>query len=88
MTPNGYGPRRGWEVNREQRTYRCRSCGQSEDDYFMPNGWLQVRVRDPQASPGEHTYRIVGLYDTAACLAADAGDWARTVQAQAAGKPT
>jgi hypothetical protein len=74
------GPRRGWEVGREARDYRCRSCGHTVEDFFMPDGWLQIRVRDPQAGPGEHTYRIVGLYCSAGCLAEDAAGWAAAVQ--------
>ena len=81
------GPRRSWEAERGQRTYRCRRCRHAADDFYLPDGWLQVRVRDPQATPGENTYRIVGLYCTAACLAAEAGGWAAAVeQAEAAGR--
>jgi hypothetical protein len=83
MNPTGLGPRRSWEQGRERRTYRCRDCGTSEDDYFMPDGWLQVRVRDPQADPGEHTYRIAGMYCTATCLAAEAAGWARAADPMA-----
>jgi hypothetical protein len=77
VNPTGLGPRRSWEQGRERRTYRCRSCGHPEDDYFMPDGWLQVRIRDPQATPGEHTYRIVGMFCSARCLTAEAAGWAR-----------
>jgi hypothetical protein len=70
------GPRRSWEEDREQRTYRCRRCGRREQDFYLPAGWLQVRVRNSGADRGDHTYAIVGMYDTAVCLAADARSWA------------
>jgi hypothetical protein len=69
------GPRREWEQSRGLRAYRCRHCQHAQDDYYMPVGWMQVRIRDPQADPDGHTYRIVGLYCTPGCLAAEAASW-------------
>jgi len=70
------GPRRSWEAGREQRTYRCRACRTSAVDYWPPFGWLQVRTRDPQAAPGDHTYTLIGFFCSAACLARAATGWA------------
>jgi hypothetical protein len=85
VSRTGLGPRREWEVGREARAYRCRRCGTSQTDVFMPPGFLQVRVRDSQAAPGESTYAIAGVYCSAACLAEDAAEWAAAVQDAEAG---
>jgi endogenous inhibitor of DNA gyrase (YacG/DUF329 family) len=74
------GPRRAWEEGREQRPYRCRRCGTIQDDWYLPEGWLQVRTRDTQADPDGHTYVIAGLFCTARCLAGEAAGWAAAVQ--------
>jgi len=73
------GPRRSWEAGRQVRAYTCRGCGATERDYWPPFGWLQVRTRDPQASPRDSTYTIVTLTCSAACLAQLAAGWAATI---------
>ncbi len=70
------GPRRSWEAGRQVRPYTCRACGATERDYWPPFGWLQVRTRDPQAAPGDHTYTLIGFYCSAGCLAGEAARWA------------
>jgi hypothetical protein len=71
--------RRAWEGQREERAYRRRHCQHTEYDYFLPDGWLQVRVRDPQATSHQHTYSIAGMFCSAAYLVAEASQWAQAV---------
>jgi hypothetical protein len=82
------GPRRSWEAGRERRPYRCRACGTTERDFYLPPGFLQVRVRDVQAAPGESTYAIAAVACSPACLVEIAQRWAARVADQAAGTTT
>jgi hypothetical protein len=75
------GPRRGWESDRPLKAFYCRFCNYTAEDYYLPEGWLSVRVRDPQAGPSDHSYTPVGVYCSARCLSEEAAGWAATADA-------
>jgi hypothetical protein len=80
------GPRRDWEAaGRERRTYRCAACRAAEQDWYVPIGWLAIRVRDPEAAPGDNTYRVAALACSAGCLVTIAQRWAARVADSGAG---
>jgi hypothetical protein len=77
----GVSPRRPWETGRERRGYRCKNCGATEDDFYLPFGYLQIRVRDPQATPDQSTYAIAAVVCSPSCLVTLAQQWDRRLAA-------